>query len=53
MKRMHKSAEPLECGEPSPLCFSFPGTKSGEGSPHSMRFAISITIIADWRHKIR
>ena len=24
-----------------------------QGSPHSIRFAISITIIADWRHKIR
>jgi hypothetical protein len=28
-------AERMECGEPSPLFFSFPGTKSGEGSPHS------------------
>src|SRR5215475_13061662 len=29
----------MECGEPSPLCFL--RTKSGEGSPHSIRSAIS------------
>jgi len=26
----------MECGEPSPLFFIIPGTKSGEGSPHSI-----------------
>jgi len=32
-------AERLECGELAPLFFSFPGTKSGAGSPHSKRSA--------------
>jgi hypothetical protein len=32
-------AEPMERLEPSPLRFSFPGTKSGEDSPHSIGYA--------------
>src|SRR5262245_6634800 len=33
----------MECGESSPLCFI--RKKSGDDSPHSIRFAISVTAI--------
>jgi len=36
-------AKRMECGESSPLCFI--RKKSGEDSPHSIRFAISATAI--------
>jgi hypothetical protein len=34
----------MECGESSPLFFL--ETESGEDSPHSIRFAISVTAVA-------
>jgi hypothetical protein len=35
----------MECGASSPLLFSLHQTKSGEDAPHSIRSAISITIL--------
>jgi len=45
-------AERMERLEPSPLFVPGKLKKSGEGSRRSIGFAISIAIIADWRHKI-
>src|SRR5262245_34413493 len=36
-------AKRMECGESSPLCFRI--KQSGDDSPHSIRFAISVTAI--------